>query len=142
MKIQAPKKRITLDELAEKMAEGFKRVDANFKRVDANFKRVDANFKRVDANHESLARMVAKGFEDTATKQDVANLNIKIDGVKKELKEEMQGLRGSVNNYLQLSDKRYLELKNNQKILAKYIKLVFQKSSIPVDLTELDIVLK
>jgi phage gp16-like protein len=68
---------------------------------------------------EDLAIMVAKGFENTATKADIAKLDKKIDSVKSELKSEIQGLRNSVNNYLKLTDKRYLELKNNQKILVK-----------------------
>lgn len=83
---------------------------------------------------DDLARMVASGFEDVqgqiselksevteirntmATKADIANMATKDDIA--ELKEEIEGLRNSVNNYLKLSDERYLELKHRQDIIA------------------------
>lgn len=97
---------------------------------------------------EDLARMVAKGFENTsskdntATKQDIADLENKIEKLRVELKAEIQGLRNSVNNYLKLTDKRYLELKHDQKVLAKYLKIVIEKSKMKIDLKELENVLK
>ncbi|MBI4049454.1 MAG: hypothetical protein HY395_01390 [Candidatus Doudnabacteria bacterium] len=89
---------------------------------------------------DDLATMVAKGFEQTATKQDLLNLVTKND-FKKEmqaLKDEMQALRNTVNNHLELSDKRYLELKQRSRILAKFLKLVIQKSKIDLDPSELE----
>jgi hypothetical protein len=51
------------------MEAGFKRVD---EKTDAGFKRVDlkmdAGFKKAEENRESLARMIANGFEDVTTK--------------------------------------------------------------------------
>jgi len=100
---------------------------------------------------EDLARMVAKGFENTstkqdivdiATKQDIARLDKKIDTLRSELKQEISGLRNSVNNYLKLSDKRYLELKQQNKVLAKYLKLVIEKANIQVSTKELESILK
>ena len=55
-----------------------------------------------------------------------------------ELKREMAALKSSVNNYLELSDKRYLELRQTNKIIFKYLKLVVDKSKISVDLSELE----
>jgi hypothetical protein len=89
---------------------------------------------------DDLAVMVAKGFE--ATKTDIEKLDKKIDSVKAELKKDILGLKNSVNNYLKLSDRRYLEQENKLKILAKYLKIVIQRSKIPVDLKQLETVLK
>lgn len=51
------KQNITLEVLATKM-------DAGFKQVNERFDKVDKKFYQVNENHESLARMVAKGFEE------------------------------------------------------------------------------
>lgn len=101
---------------------------------------------------EALARMVAKGFENTAskeeaaTKQDLSNLEKRIDAkiekLERNLKQEIQSLRNSVNNYLRLSDKRYLEIRNNERVLAKYLKLIILKSKIQIDTRELETILK
>jgi hypothetical protein len=53
-------KKVTLESLAATMETGFKRMDKGFK---------DAK-----EDNESLARMVANGFEHTATKEDIARL--------------------------------------------------------------------
>ncbi len=101
---------------------------------------------------EVLARMVAEGFDDvgsrmalkseTATKQDLIDLERKLDKKIDEVKSEVAGLRNSVNNYLKLSDRRYLELKNEQKVLARYLKVVIQKANIAVDMKDLEMILK
>ncbi len=52
---------------------------------------------------DDLAVMVAKGFEDTATKKDVTRLESsadKLDGRLDKLDQRMEGLASSVNNYL------------------------------------------
>ena len=89
---------------------------------------------------DDLAIMVAKGFEDVtsrmATKTDVADMATKSDIIK--LQKEIESLRGSVNNYLRLSDERYLELKQKYNILVKVVKAVVQKTKIPIDLTPLE----
>jgi hypothetical protein len=64
-------KKITLEALAATMEAGFKRMDTGFKRVDD---KMDAGFKKAEENRESLARMIANGFEHTATKEDIARL--------------------------------------------------------------------
>lgn len=57
---------------------------------------------------DALTVMVAKGFENTATKNDLA-----------EVKHEVASLKSNVNNYLELSEKRYSELKQRDVLLAK-----------------------
>ena len=68
-----------VDKLASAMEAGFKRADtkmeAGFKRLDG---KMDAGFNKAEDNRESLARMIANGFEDVqnkmATKDDMARL--------------------------------------------------------------------
>ncbi len=60
-----------VDKLTSAMESGFKRMDTGFKRVDA---KMDAGFKKAEENRESLARMIADGFEHTATKEDITRL--------------------------------------------------------------------
>jgi len=81
---------------------------------------------------DDLAIMVAKGFEHVETE---------LGTVKHELgtvKHEIQALNSNVNNYLELSEKRYAELKQRDVILAKWIKLVADKTGVPVDVSQLE----
>jgi hypothetical protein len=54
------------------------------------------------------------------------------------LEHRMGALESSVNNYLELSDKRYLELRQINKIIFKYLKIVSEKAKVPLDLSELE----
>ena len=101
-------------------------------------------------NH--LAIMVAEGFNDVtsrmATTDDIVLLTgrmDKLDSRMDKLDERMasvehkiEALDSSVKNYLELSDKRYLELRETNRLMFKYLKLVAQKTKVPVDLTELE----
>ena len=90
---------------------------------------------------DDLAVMVAKGFENTATKEDVNGLTGRVDGLTDrmgKLEHQMQALNSNVNNYLELSEKRYVELKHNDAILAKWIKLVADKTGVPIDVSQLE----
>ena len=61
-------KKVTLEALAATM--------------DAGFKRMDKGFKDAKEDNESLARMVANGFEHTATKDDVITLQNDVSDIK------------------------------------------------------------
>ena len=74
-------KKITLNGLADK-------VDKLASTMEAGFKRMDKGFKDAKEDNESLARMVANGFEHTATKEDIArleqgqeNLQLRVDSL-------------------------------------------------------------
>jgi len=109
--MDANKKNVTLDDLAASMQTGFKQVNDNF--------------KQANDNHESLARMVAEGFN---------GVNERFD----KLETEIQGLRSSVNNYLELSDKRYLELKARQNIIVNWVKTIGDKTGVKINLEDLE----
>jgi DNA anti-recombination protein RmuC len=74
---------------------------------------------------DDLAVMVAKGFEG-------------VDGRMDKLDHQMQALNSNVNNYLELSEKRYSELKQRDALLAKWLKLVADKSGVPIDVSQLE----
>ena len=121
------KKPITLDDLAKQMAEGFKKSDERY---------------------EELTLMVANGFNDvtsrmalkenTATKEDIATVGTEMTAMVTRLKTEIEALRNSVNNYLKLSDERYLELKYRQDIIVGWIAKLAEKSDVQLDLKELE----
>ena len=93
---------------------------------------VQAGFKSAKEDNESLARMVAGGFEKVTERMD--GLTERMDGVEHQVK----ALNSNVNNYLELSEKRYVELKQRDVLLAKWIKLVAEKTGVPVDVSLLE----
>ena len=74
---------------------------------------------------DDLAVMVAEGFDD-------------VKGQISELKNEVGALKSNVNNYLELSEKRYSELKQRDALLAKWLKLVADKTGVPIDVSSLE----
>src|SRR3989338_7643560 len=113
MDTKTDKKSITLDDLAKQVAEGFAKSEKQY---------------------EKLVQMTANGFNDVtsrmATKIELANMETR-------LKTEIEGLRNSVNNYLVLSDKRYLELKHENEVYAKWFKALAEKVNLDLDFTEI-----
>ena len=55
---------------------------------------------------------------------------------------EVTTLRNSVNNYLELSDKRYLELRETNRLIFKYLKIVIEKTKVSINLNELEKLVK
>jgi len=80
---------------------------------------------------DDLAVMVATGFNDVtgrmATKEDINGL-----------KQEVAALKSNVNNYPELSEKRYSELKQRDALLAKWLKLIAEKTGVPIDISLLE----
>lgn len=62
----------------------------------------------------------------------------KLEGRMEKLEHTVEALDSSVKNYLELSDKRYLELRQINKIIFKYLKIVSEKAKVPLDLSELE----
>lgn len=76
--------------------------------------------------------MVAKGFEQTS--KDISRLDTDI----KKLQKDIQALSAKLTAHLQLSDKRYLELKRRDMIMARWIKQIADKTGVAIDLAELE----
>jgi hypothetical protein len=80
-------KKVTLESLAATM--------------EAGFKRMDEGFKDTKEENESLARLVANGFEHTSTKDDIAkleqgqeNIQLRVDSLAPQF--EVKGLERRV----------------------------------------------
>lgn len=56
----------------------------------------------------------------------------------KTIKDDVKALSSKVTSHLELSDKRYLELKNREKVLTKWIKMIADKTGVQIDLAELE----
>ena len=62
----------------------------------------------------------------------------KLEARMDKLEKEMVALSAKVTNYLELSDKRYLELKRKNFILAKWVQQIADKTGVKIDLKELE----
>ncbi len=85
-----------------------------------------------DQKFEEMAVMVAKGFEQTS--KDITRLDADI----KNLQSDIQALSAKLTTHLQLSDKRYLELKRRDAVIAKWLKQIADRAGVEIDLAELD----
>ena len=88
---------------------------------------------------DDLARMVARGFGQTATKDDVRRLESRIDKIDKQLEgltQTVQDLANKLGHYIDIHEERYLDLKHRYKLLAKWAEKVASKPGIPFDLEE------
>jgi hypothetical protein len=120
MGTQTTEKPMTLDDLAAMVADGFADITSRM------------------ATKDDIANMATKDdIANMATKDDIAQLRTEMLEMKTELKAEIEGLRNSVNNYLRLSDERYLELKRQNEIYAKWFKLISEKIGITLDFQEI-----
>ena len=98
-------KNITLDNLADKVDKLAAAMEAGFKRMDKGFtdvrQEMSTGFKKAEEDRESLARMVANGFEHTATKEVVSrleqgqeNIQLRVDSLAPQF--EVRGLERRV----------------------------------------------
>ncbi len=109
---------------------------------------------------DDLAVMVSQGFEHVGEeiggiKQEIGGIKQEIGGIKQEiggmkqeiggikqdigeLKHQMQALNSNVNNYLELSERRYVELKQRDALLAKWLKIIADKTDTPIDVSQLE----
>lgn len=88
---------------------------------------------------DSLARITAKGFEHTATKVELRNLESRMDKIEKKLEaltETVQNLVNKLAHYIDLHEERYLDLKHRYKLLAKWAEKVASKTGIPFEFEE------
>jgi len=112
--MDAPKKNVTIDDLAVMVAGGFEGVNKRLDKVEGRLGIVEGKLEKVEDRLST------------------------VEGRLGSLETSMEGLRSSVNNYLELSDKRYLELKARQNILANWVKEIGEKTGVKVDLEDLE----
>ena len=107
---------------------------------------MQVGFKAIKEDNESLARMVAEGFEFVNVRLGKVEDRLgkvedrlgKVEGRLDSLENEIQGLRSSVNNYWELSDKRYLELKARQNVIANWVKTIADQTGVKINLEDLE----
>ncbi|MDP3741169.1 MAG: hypothetical protein Q8R08_02460 [bacterium] len=56
----------------------------------------------------------------------------------KPIEDKLETVSSQLTAHLELSDKRYLELKNRGKLLAKWIKQIADKTGVSIDIAELE----
>ena len=106
--------------------------------MDAKEKK-EATLETLAESIDNLAIMTAKGFESVDKRFDkVEGRMDKLETEMQGIKTEMQGLRSSVNNYLELSDKRYLELKAREKVIINWVKIIADKTGVQINLEDLE----
>jgi|SRR3990167_5835572 len=86
----------------------------------------------LDKRFEKQAQIIVRGFANLEDR--VAKLEKGIE----EIKFEIQALSAKLTNYMELSDKRYLELKHNNLVVAKWVQKIADKTGVEIDLTELE----
>lgn len=95
--------------------------------------------KEKETTLDDLAIMVAEGFMGVNTRIDKIEGRMQtLEGRMVKLEGEMEGLRSSVNNYLRLSDERYLELKAREKIIISWVKTIADKTGVKINFEELE----
>lgn len=88
---------------------------------------------------DDLAVMVADGFNDLGGRMDKLDGRMEgVEGRMDKLENTMSGLHSSVNNYLDLSDARYLELKHRDSLIANWLKVIGDKIGVPIDFSQLE----
>lgn len=97
--------------------------------------------QQLDERFDKQAQIIARGFEQTATKAEVKILASRLDKVEeriKKLEDKIDALSAKLTAHLELSDKRYLELKRRDIVIAKWIKQIADKTGVSIDLNELE----
>lgn len=88
--------------------------------------------KEKETTLDDLTVMVVEGFGGVNERMD------KLEGEMITLRSEMESLRSRVNNYLRLSDERYLELKSREKVIVSWVKIIAEKTGVKINFEELE----
>ena len=90
-------------------------------------------------NNQDLKQPVTKEYlGEFMEKSLLPAMSSMMDEKLKPLETKIDVLTMKVNSHLELSDKRYLELKNREKLLANWIKIIGDKTGVAIDLAELE----
>ena len=96
---------------------------------------------------KDIERVIEKGFDKQAVLINNAfqahsdHFDKQISGLRDDigkLDAQIAGLNNKINNYLELADKRYLELKKKYLQVVKCLEQIGNKTGVKVDLAELE----
>ncbi len=110
-----------VEKLSVKMDTGFKKNDVRFfsleRKMETGFKNQEKKLEeKFDKKISELALMVAKGFKETASKEeaatkiDIENLNLKIDNVEESLINKIDSAKGDVILIIRKLDEKIIVL--------------------------------
>lgn len=85
--------------------------------------------KLLDKGFEGQARLINRAFQE---QKDYFDNRLDI------IENELKALSAKLTAHLELSDKRYLELKRRDMIVAKWLKQIADKTGVQIDLAELE----
>ncbi|MBI4054261.1 MAG: hypothetical protein HY397_02945 [Candidatus Doudnabacteria bacterium] len=85
--------------------------------------------QHLDQKFEEIAKLINNAFQE---QKDY--LDKRLD----KIEHELQALSAKLAAHLNLSDKRYLELKRRDLVIAKWLKQIGDKTGVEIDLTELE----
>ena len=81
---------------------------------------------------EELAVMTANGF------REVEKRFVDIETRLEKIELEIDRMNNRLYHYLELSDKRYLELKRRDLVLTKWVQAIAKKTGVTIDTKELE----
>ncbi|HYF05394.1 MAG TPA: hypothetical protein VEA59_04445 [Patescibacteria group bacterium] len=112
---------VTLDSLADSVGTLTNKVDTLTDSID------------------SLARITSEGFDSVNQRLDKVEGRLdKVEGRLDKVEAEMKGLRFSIERAMELSDARYLELRQQNKELYKCLIQVIQAAKLNISTEELE----
>lgn len=85
--------------------------------------------ERLDKGFEEQAILINRAFQ---AQKDYFDKRLD------DIENELRALSAKITNYMELSDKRYLELKHKNLVVAKWLKQIADKTGVKIDLAELD----
>ena len=90
-------------------------------------------------NNNDLKQPVTKGYLGEFTEEILLPaVSSLLDEKLKPISDKLDAVSSKLTAHLELSDRRYLELKNREKLLAKWIKQIADKTGVSIDLAELE----
>ena len=90
-------------------------------------------------NNQDLNQPVTKGYLGEFMEQTLLPaISSMMDEKIKPVRDDIAVLAMKINSHLELSDKRYLELKGRDTLIAKWLKQIADKTGVNIDLAELE----
>ncbi|MDP1709608.1 MAG: hypothetical protein Q8L21_01850 [Candidatus Komeilibacteria bacterium] len=114
-------KQMTLDDLAVITANGFSELGGRMDKLDGRMGNIEGRMEGIEGRMEKV-------------ENNMIGLGNRMD----KLESSVSGLRSSVNHYLDLSNECYLELKHRDTLIVNWLKVIGDKTGVPIDVGQLE----